>query len=212
MPWSINLGATTPQARMAPARRPIPARKPMMPPKPSRSSDGSKAIVSFCAVSDGASRGICHNRSSMALIAAATLKLPSSIETRRIASRPWLNRSRMVSAVAMPAGNTRSELTISRGRKYQPTQTPRKLTANTQTASVVHGRLAPVIMASAGIGATKPLDTIAAAEEAAVWLMLLSSIAQAGRPNQRDAGVQNAKDNSSAVIDMLNDQPILRPE
>ncbi|MGB3022917.1 MAG: hypothetical protein WBB50_12425 [Methyloceanibacter sp.] len=211
-PRAISSGAITPQASMAPARSPRPARRPMMPPKPSSSSDGSKAMVSFCAVSDGASRGICHKKSSIALMAAATLRLPSNTETRRIASRPWLNMSRIVSAVAMPAGNTRPELTIRRGRKYQPTQTPRKLTANTQATSVGQGRLPPVIIARAGIGATNPLETMEAAEDAAVWLILLSSMPQGASPNSRATGPQKAKDNSSAVIDILNDQPILRPE
>ena len=76
--------------------------------------------------------------------------------------------SRKASAVAMPAGNTRFDCRISRGRRYQPTHTPRKLTANTQAMRVGQGRLPPVMIASAGSGATNPLDTIDAADEAAV--------------------------------------------
>ena len=212
MPCAISSGPITPQAMSAPANRPSPARKPMMLPKPSRSSDGSKASVSFFAVSDGASRGICHSTSLITLYTTAPVKLDNSMATRFIVSRPWLNMSRMVSAVAMPAGNTRFDCTIRRGRKYQPTQTPRKLTANTHAVSIGHGRLPPVMIASAGIGATSPLEAMAAAADAAVWLMLLSSMTQGASPKSRATGVQNAKASSSAVIDMLKVQPILSPE
>jgi hypothetical protein len=42
--------------------------------------------------------------------------------------------------------------------------------------------------------------------------MLLSSIAQDGRPTTRAAGAQKASDSNNAVTDMLNDQPILSPD
>ena len=101
---------------------------------------------------------------------------------------------------------------MSRGRRNQPIQTPRKLTEKTQTASVAQGRFSPVRTASAGIGATKPLDVMAAAADAVVWLMLLSSMSQAGSSKRRDSGTQNANASSRAVIDMLKDQPIFSPE
>jgi len=137
-------------------------------PKPNSSSDGSKATVSFFAGSDGANRGICQTNLSMKLNMTAPARLDSSTPTRHMASRPCANMSRMVSAVAMPAGNTRFDCTISRGRRYQPTQTPRKLTAKTHAASVGQGRLPPVRRASAGIGATSPLEVMAAAADAVV--------------------------------------------
>ncbi len=53
---------------------------------------------------------------------------------------------------------------------------------------------------------------IEAQDEAVVWLMLLSSNDQRGRPNALAIPCQKAKPTSSAMIDILNDQPILRPE
>ena len=181
-------------------------------PNPSRSSDGSSASVSFFAVSEGASRGICHTKTSMDLTRADSTRLLIKTPTRFIASRPWLNVARMVSAIAMPAGNTRFDCTISRGRKYQPTHRPRKLTANTQAATSAHGRLPPVRIASAGIGATSPPETMDDAAEAPVCVMLLSSICHRASPRACATGIQNAKASRSDVIDMLNDQPILSPE
>ena len=42
--------------------------------------------------------------------------------------------------------------------------------------------------------------------------MLLSSSVQDASPKPRVTGTQNAKPSRSAVIDMLNDQPIFSPE
>ena len=54
---------------------------------------------------------------------------------------------------------------------------------------------------------------IEAAEEAAVWFRLLSWSVHSGEPRRnRVQGLQKAKASNSAVIDMLNDHPILRPE
>ncbi|GJB85007.1 hypothetical protein KAM380_094720 [Aeromonas caviae] len=60
--------------------------------------------------------------------------------------------------------------------------------------------------------ATSPPETMEAAAEATVWLMLLSCNVHAGRPLLRPARpCHRVKPTSKAMIDMLNDQPIRRP-
>ena len=62
------------------------------------------------------------------------------------------------------------------------------------------------------MGATSPPEMIDAADEAVVWLMLFSSNPQRRAPSGAIARFQNPYDSSAATMDMLNDQPILRPE
>ena len=73
-----------------------------------------------------------------------------------------------------------------------------------------HERDAPVRIVSAGIGATNPALLMFAPADAAVWLMLFSSIPQ-GRPPTRSKALKKPKLNNIAVIDMLKPQPIFRP-
>ncbi len=66
-------------------------------------------------------------------------------------------------------------------------------------------------MVSAGIGATSPPETMEAAADAAVWLMLFSRKASCGARPARCSAPQKPKASSPAAIDMLNDQPIFSP-
>lgn len=50
--------------------------------------------------------------------------------------------------------------------------TPTRLTASSQSASQCQASVWPVMSVRAGIGAASPDEMIAAAEEAAVWLIL----------------------------------------
>jgi hypothetical protein len=70
----------------------------------------------------------------------------------------------------------------------------------------------PVNIVYAGIGATRPPDMIDAAEEAVVWLILLSNVVHCGAWVSAAIDRHNPKPISSAIIDMLNDQPIFSPE
>ena len=95
-------------------------------------------------------------------------------------------------------------------RRYQATQTPKKLTANTQAISGAGASTMPDTKANAGMGATSPPEMMDAAEDAVVCEILLSRMSQ--RTRVRASTRQVRKPSSSAVIDMLNDQPIFRPE
>lgn len=117
----------------------------------------------------------------------------------------------MVSAVTVPAGYASPERYSSGVRRYQATHTPRKLTANTQAINGPGASTRPDTRASAGIGATSPPEMMDAAEEAVVCEILLSRIAQGWRAPARASSRHNRKPSNSAVMDMLNDQPILRP-
>ena len=83
---------------------------------------------------------------------------------------------------------------------------------NTQATSAGASSACPVISVNAGIGATRPPDTMDAAAEAVVWPMLLSWAVHSRRPKARASGRQSATPISSAMIDMLKDQPIFSPE
>jgi hypothetical protein len=89
---------------------------------------------------------------------------------------------------------------------------PRKLTVNTQPISGSGARLCPERRVKAGIGATRPPETIDAADDAAVCEMLLSLSVQRGAPEACSSVRHSATPASSATIYMLNDQPILSPE
>jgi len=140
---------------------------------------------------------------------AAELNRTRSFST---ASRPRSKISSSVSAVACPVGNGRSARNSSDARRYHATQTPRKLTANTHMTSCIGGMLLPDIIASAGIGATRPPEMILADDDAAVCA-ILASPAPRWRPKRvRASNDQKPADSSNAIIEILNDQPIFRPE
>ena len=85
------------------------------------------------------------------------------------------------------------------------------LTRNTQTISQNQVSVCPVSMVSAGIGATRPPETMEAEAEAAVWLMLFSRSASGAVCPARCSVLQKPNASRPAAIDMLNDQPILSP-
>ncbi len=87
---------------------------------------------------------------------------------------------------------------------------PTRLTASVHVASSGQESETPVRIVSAGMGATRPALLMLAPAEAAVWLMLFSSIPQ-GRPPTLSKALKNPKLNNMAVIDMLKPQPIFRP-
>ncbi len=177
-------GASTPQAATAPTRSDSPARKPMIAPKPSMSSDGSRTKPRLAAVTpetappfsapSGSARRGSVTAASRSLSAPEATAPPASTLSRRAASLPCAWISRIVSAVATPAGKrsrSRSSIWL---RSPAATTTPSMLTTNTQIASIGQGRIWPVSMASAGIGATSPPEMIEAEDDAAVWFMLFS--------------------------------------
>ncbi len=82
----------------------------------------------------------------------------------------------MVSADAMPEGNASSSTMSICRRRPMPTTMPTSETAKVQAARSDQPSCSPVRMVSAGIGATRPAEEMDAPEDAAVWLMLFSSI------------------------------------
>ncbi len=60
------------------------------------------------------------------------------------------------------------------------------------------------------MGAARPLETMAAAADAAVWLMVFSIKPKRRTPNT-SMSRHNARPISAAAIDMLKLHPILRP-
>ena len=211
-PSASSQVANSPQASRAPSSNESPTRKPMMPPKPTSNSEGSNVKVSRSRCVEGAQRGSIQTKVSISLTAADNSAAPPSTHNRRPASAPWLKICCSVASVAMPSGKRRPALTISDGRRYQATHTPRKLTENTQAISAGLPSCWPVSSVYAGIGATSPPEMIEAQDEAVVWVMLLSSSVQRGRPKVDETLCQKAKPTSSAITDILNDQPILSPE
>ena len=111
----------------------------------------------------------------------------------------------------MPAGNGSFSRTSMASRKDAATKTPRMLTRNTHSISQGQVSVWPVNMVSAGIGATSPPETIEAAAEAEVWLMLFSRKLSAVVCPARCIAPQKPKAKRPAAIDILNDQPILSP-
>ena len=113
--------------------------------------------------------------------------------------------------MAIPAGNGNcSSISICR-RSPSATITPIRLTQKVQKASTAQVNCSPVSRVRAGIGATSPAETMEAAEEAEVWLMLFSSIPQSSVPKARRIIRQNPRLSSAAAMDILNDQPIFKP-
>ena len=137
---------------------------------------------------------------------------PSSTRSFNAASRPWLNISCSVSAVARPVGKGKSLRSISELRKYQATQMPKKLTANTHPISCGSGMFPPDSMASAGIGATSPPEMMLADDDAVVCVMLASPTPKRALILRRSRNCQKPAARSNAMIEMLNDQPIFNPE
>ena len=96
--------------------------------------------------------------------------------TRAIASLPRAYICLIVSAEAMPEGKgSLSTMSICR-RRPMPTTMPTSETASVHAARRDQPSCSPVRMVSAGIGATRPAELMLAPADAAVWLMLFSSI------------------------------------
>ena len=194
-PISRAQGPTKPHAITAPRSMEAADRKPISAPRATIMKVGSKAKVRFFRLSlvmplpastppgavlrDPGRVNLPSLISSvMAFQPPATTAPVSRTRTRAMASAPTAYISLMVSAVAMPWGKgSRSTSNICR---LNPTATimPTRLTAKTHSASAPQPNCWPVIMVSAGMGATRPADEIEAPEEAAVWLMLFSNMPQ----------------------------------
>ena len=114
--------------------------------------------------------------------------------------------------MARPVGKGRSLRRISDARRYHATQMPRKLTANTQGTSCVDARLPPESIARAGIGATRPPEMMLADDEAVVCVIFASPAPSPWVKRKRASRVQKPVASSSAMMEILNDQPIFSPE
>ena len=101
---------------------------------------------------------------------------------------------------------------ISEPRRYQATQIPNRLTEHTQVTSSSSGRFSPDSIASAGIVATRPPEMILAEDDAAVCAISTSPGARRSPICNRASRAQKPDTINSAMIEILKDQPILRPE